>query len=127
MTTPVRLALRDRLTAALKSRDKQVMAAMRNVLAALENAEAVSTEPVGSSEATSEHVAGASIGVGAAETARRVLTEDDERAIVAGEMADLRDSAATMVAAGKRARADELAAMADVVEQVLAEVTANGV
>ncbi len=98
---------------------------MRTVLAALENAEAVPTDPGGSAVATSEHVAGASVGVGAAEAERRTLSQEDERAIVAGEVTDLRDSAASMAAAGQRSRAEELTAMADVVEQVLDDVAAN--
>ena len=91
MASPLRVALRNRLTAAMRARDRQTAGAMRTVLAALENAESVTVASTGTSPAArSEHIAGAAIGVGAGEATRRVLSPEDERALVEREIAELR-------------------------------------
>ncbi|HZE41383.1 MAG TPA: GatB/YqeY domain-containing protein [Stackebrandtia sp.] len=79
--------LRDDLKTAMKSRDRLAVSVLRSALAAIANAEAVGvTETVASHG--SEHVAGAALGVGAAEAERRRLTEADIRGIVAAEVAE---------------------------------------
>ncbi len=118
MVSSLRVALRNRLTAAMRARDRQTVGAMRNVLAALENAEAV---PVthGTPMPTSEHVAGAADGLGAGEAPRRSLTPDDEREVVEREVAEMRSSSAALAAAGEHERSSELVRLAETVEDVL--------
>ena len=118
MTSPLRAALRERLKVAMRARDRQTAEAMRSVLSALDNAEAVPVTPPGS-VAMSEYVAGAPVGLGASEGPRRVLSSDEERALVAREVAELRSSAATLAGAGRYDRSSELVAMAAIVEAVL--------
>jgi hypothetical protein len=118
MTSPLRAALRERLKVAMRARDRQTAEAMRSVLSALDNAEAVPVTPPGS-VAMSEYVAGAPVGLGASEGPRRVLSSDEERALVAREVAELRSSAATLAGAGRFDRSSELVAMAAIVEAVL--------
>jgi hypothetical protein len=84
----------------------------------LDNAEAVPVTPPGS-VAMSEYVAGAAVGLGAGEVPRRVLSSDEERALVAREVADLRSSAATLAGAGRHDRSAKLVGMAAIVEAVL--------
>ncbi|MBB3045528.1 hypothetical protein [Nocardioides soli] len=119
MTSPLRVALRDRLTAAMRAHDRQTAGAMRSILAALENAEAVPVTAHDAPVATSEHIAGASTGLGAAEAARRVLSPDDERAVVEREIAELRSSAAALATAGQHERSTELVRIAETVEAVV--------
>jgi hypothetical protein len=74
--------LRADLTAALKARDRLTVAALRSAIAAIENGEAVHVSAVERTLASSEHVAGATAGVGSSDVARRPLSEADEIAIV---------------------------------------------
>jgi uncharacterized protein len=119
MTSPLRTALRSRLKAAMRAGDRQTAGAMRSVLAALENAEAVPGTSQATSLTQSEHVAGAALGLGAAEAPRRVLFAADERALVEREVAELRQSAALFAEAGKDERRLELLEVAAAVEAVL--------
>jgi uncharacterized protein len=108
----IRTALRADLTAALKTRDRIAAAALRSALAAIDNAEAVPVD--GAPVAGEGAVAGAVIGVGAAEVARRGLTEVDVRAILAGEVQERRTAAAEYERLGRAERATQLRAEADV-------------
>jgi uncharacterized protein len=69
----LRTALRTGLTAALKARDTDALAALRTAIAAIDNAEAV---PVPNTRATttSAHIAGTRSGPGSTEAARQQLT-----------------------------------------------------
>lgn len=106
-------SLRDSLhaavPAAMKARDRRTVSALRSALAAIANAEAV--------EVGGEVLAGAieasPVGVGAAEVARRVLSEADVAAIVRAEIAERRAAADAYEAAGHGERAAELVAEAD--------------
>jgi hypothetical protein len=102
----------------MRARDRQAAGAMRSVLAALENAEAVPTTHAAPA-AASEHYAGAADGLGAGEAARRVLTVDDERVIVEREIAELRSSAEVYAAAGEHERSSELTRLAESVEELI--------
>lgn len=97
----VRARLRAALTPAMRARDTAAVAALRSALAALDNAGAVPTSTDPASPA-SEHVAGAVAGVGAAEVARRELTEAEQVAIVRAEVAE-RGAAATVADGAGRA------------------------
>jgi uncharacterized protein YqeY len=93
----VSLSIRDELQAglraAMQSREQLAVSVLRSTLAAVANAEAV--DPT-----TAER--------GAAEVARKHLTEDDIRAIVTTERDELRHAADEMSALGQASKADEL-------------------
>jgi uncharacterized protein YqeY len=76
------------LTQALSARDTVAVAALRSALSAIANAEAVTPAPTGRTGPSSEHFAGAVAGLGAAEAARRELTDADITAIVSAEITD---------------------------------------
>lgn len=94
-STGIRSLLRATLTERMRARDKDAVAAVRSALAAIDNAEAV---PVSSDAAApgrstggSADVATPHVGVGAADVARRDLSEDDMRAVVAAEAQERAD------------------------------------
>ncbi len=91
--------LRRDLTAALKARDSVTVAALRSALAALDNAGAVEV-PATRAEGT-EHIAGTTPGVGATDTARRVLSEHDARAILRSQVEEHRRAADEYVRVGR--------------------------
>jgi len=111
----IRTSLRDDLKAALKSRDRVAVTALRSALAAIENAEAVPVDrPAGATAATSEHVAGAVGGLGAAEAERRHLTDADLRSIVEGEVRERSVAAREYERLGRTDLAERLRAEAEV-------------
>ena len=118
----LRAALRARLTTAMRERDRAATSALRSAVAAIENAEAV---PVVDRPlfATSADVAGAALGVGAAEAERLVLDATDERAVVAAEVAALVEAEGAYAAVGDSERASAAAAGAAMLRDVLAQVT----
>ena len=117
-SSAVRLALRQRLTKALRERDQPTAAAIRSAIAALENAEAVPTSQ-GAVAATSTHVAGAAIGVGAAEAERLALDEATESAILRAEVDSLIEAAREYEWLGRGERAAEARAAADELSTVV--------
>ncbi|GAA4031786.1 hypothetical protein GCM10022247_66060 [Allokutzneria multivorans] len=113
----MRASLRASLTAALKARDRVAITALRSALAAIDNAEAVPAER--SPTTGSEHVAGASVGVGATEAQRRDLTEADLRSIVENEVRERTAAAADYSARGLHDTATQLRAEAEVLRHHL--------
>lgn len=107
------------MTTAMKSRDRAATTALRSALAAIDNAESVPVEPGSSSVASSEHVAGAATGLGAAEVQRRHLTEEDVRAIVEKESSDRVSAAAEYERLGRGDLAGNLRAEAEVLDRQL--------
>jgi uncharacterized protein len=85
--------LGDGLRAALRSRDMVAAAALRSALGAIANAEAVLVDP-SVAPTTSQHVAGAAAGLGAAEAQRRGLTGAEVDQIVDAEIAERMAAAA---------------------------------
>ena len=79
---------------------------MRSAIAALENAEAVPASQ-GVAPATSRHVAGAAIGIGAAEAERLALDEAEESAILRAEVDSLLEAAREYESVGHADRAVE--------------------
>ena len=77
----LREALRRDLARAMKARETDAVSALRTVIAAIDNAEAVQAPDEGPAT-TSGHIAGARPGLGAAEAARRDLTGGQQRAIL---------------------------------------------
>jgi uncharacterized protein YqeY len=111
--------LRTALLAAMKAKDTVATSALRSVIAAIGNAEAVSPRTV--SPATGDaHVAGSVAGLGAAEAERRALTTADVATIVTAEAAERRMAAAQYEAAGNGDRSARLRHEAEVIEAVLA-------
>jgi uncharacterized protein YqeY len=120
---PIRDRLRAALVPAMKARDKVTVGAVRSVLGAIDNAEAVEPDPGGATAPPPVgRIAGAVAGLGAAEVARRSLDESEVVAIVEHEIADRRAAAADLRAIGAaRAidRADDLDAEAVVLASFL--------
>jgi uncharacterized protein len=120
-TTPLQRRLRAALRDALGARDAIAAAAIRSALSAIGNAEAVPAEHPRRVPASSEHFAGATAGLGAAETARRLLTDSDVAAIVAAEISDRRSAAAEYDRLGRADQSARLGAEADVLAALLAD------
>lgn len=79
--------LRADLTAAMRAKDRAATTTIRNLLAALDNAQAVpSEERAGALEAA--------VGLGAAEVARAELSPDQVAAVLQRELDEVRSSAA---------------------------------
>jgi hypothetical protein len=110
--------LRRRLSAAVRNRDRIAVSALRDAIAALDNAEAVEA---GQDDPTqvSEHVAGGVVGLGAAEVERRILDPESQRSIVRAEIEARLAAATTYEEHGQSARADELRLGADALLAVL--------
>jgi uncharacterized protein len=89
----VRTRLRRDLIVALKARDDVAVVALRSAIAAIDNAEAVEVRGASRREGSSEHIAGASAGVGSAEAERRVLSDAGVQAVIRAQ-ADERSQAA---------------------------------
>ncbi|HOQ52662.1 MAG TPA: GatB/YqeY domain-containing protein [Micropruina sp.] len=111
-SAPLRHALRDALPGAMKSGDTPGRNAIRAALAAIENAESVPSDQNVTRAATSEHIAGAVVGLGAAEVQRRELTEEQTLEIVSAERDERLAAAAQYRAAGQAERAAQLEAEA---------------
>lgn len=124
-TSTLRTALRTRLTRALRERDRATASVVWSAIAAIENAEAVPVAeraPIPAGEVTSEHVAAAATGLGAAEAPRVQLTPDDEERIVRAEVDALGEAASAYEAAGQRDRAADARRGADSLSQVVHSV-----
>ena len=131
MSSPLRVALRSRLTAAMRDRDRETTAVLRSAVAAIENAEAVpvvdlpvspTSASTTSASTTSAEVAGSALGVGASEAPRRDLDAAAERAVVLAEVAALVEAEQVYAAAGDATRAHSASAGIAVLESVLASV-----
>lgn len=85
----VKDALGAELSDALRRRDTSVVRAVRVALSAIANAEAVELSTGPDATTGSRHVAGAVEGLAATEVVRRVVTDEEQRRIVALEIAEL--------------------------------------
>jgi uncharacterized protein YqeY len=114
----LRQRLRTALRAAMKAGDRRTVSALRSTLAAIDNAEAVEVAgPAGSGQAIEQ----SPVGAGAADVARRTLTEAEVEQIVHAE-AEARDAAARDYdTAGKTERAEQLRAEAGMLLAHLAD------
>lgn len=117
MTEPAhrwRTDLRARLTAARKAKDRISTAALRSALSAIDNAETPDVPlPRAGAIADSAH------GLGAAEVARRRLTEDDIRKLIGTEVDERRAAAGQLRSAGHDDRAAQVEAEAAVLRELL--------
>jgi hypothetical protein len=117
----IRALLSAELTAAMRRRDTAVVTALRNVLSATANAEAAPLgEPLDRAP-LSPHFAGSTPGLAATEVTRVDLTEEQVRAIVDHERAELLAHAERLSRLCRRDEADAArraaGALADVVAQ----------
>jgi uncharacterized protein len=106
---PLRGRLRAGLTTAMKARDQVAVAALRATLGAIDNAEAVSAPSTVDGSLAIEQTP---VGVGAADVARRVLTEEDIAGIVRDAVAEREEAAAGYERSGHGERAERLRAEA---------------
>jgi uncharacterized protein len=114
----LRTRLRDQLGAAVRDRDRLAVAALRDAIAALDNAEAV--EPGAELwAASSDYVAGGVVGLGAGEAERRALDPEAQRAIVHAEIEGRLAAATTYEQHGHSSRAADLRLSAEVLLAVL--------
>lgn len=105
----VRDQLRSDLTQAMRARDRLRVSVLRTALAAIANAEAqVVPDDRSAIPTTTGPIAGASVGVGSSDVERRLMTEDDRQAILAGEVAERLTAADVMDGAGASADARRL-------------------
>jgi len=110
--------LRGDLTAALKARNSETVAALRSALAALDNAGAVAV--TASHVEGTEHIAGATAGVGSTDIARRELNADDVRAILRSLIEELSRAAGEYARIGRDDIAERLRSEAEVLAPYLA-------
>jgi hypothetical protein len=103
----LRDALRRGLTAALKARDAEALAALRTAIAAIDNAEAIATTDTRRA-ATSAAIAGAGSGVGSTEAVRRSLSVGRLRDIVREQITEYAREADRYDALGQPDAADRL-------------------
>lgn len=109
--------LRGRLLTARKERGAVRVSALRTALSAIDNAETPGVDPIDAKEGP---IAGAVQGLGAAEVARRRLTDTELRAVVQAEVDERLAAAEQMAAGGHDERADAVRAEAAVIAEVLA-------
>lgn len=109
-----RALLRAELLTARKARDTIRVSALRSALAAIDNAETPDIAPLTPTEGA---VAGAVSGLGAAEVARKELTDGEIRAIVAAEITERHTVAEQLPEGHERSR--QLHAEAAVLEQLV--------
>lgn len=117
MTEPAtqwRDALRASLLTARKQRDAVRVSALRSALSAIDNAE-TPDGPVPSAGALSERA----VGAGAAEVARRVLTDAEIRALLTAEVDERRTAAEQLTTNGADDRASTVRAEAAVLINLL--------
>lgn len=116
----MRSRLRADLTTALKARDRVAVTALRSALSAIENAEAIPVDDSAPSISGTEHVAGA-VGLGAAEAARRELTDADVLAVLLDEVAQRVTAADEYARLDRTDAADRLRAEAAVLDRYLTD------
>ncbi|HEX2850275.1 MAG TPA: hypothetical protein VHN98_06970 [Acidimicrobiales bacterium] len=109
MPPSVRERLQAGLPAALKARDAVAVSVLRTTLAAIANAEAVDDDASAPAR-----------GAFANEVARRALTEDDVREIVAWEHTAIQAAAAERRRLGRAADAEDLEHQAEILGDYLA-------
>ena len=120
----IRAALRHGLTAALKARDSDAVAALRTAMAAIDNAEAVPA-PATNSPTTSVHFAGARGGPGSTEAARRQLSASDVRSVLRDQIAEHSRQAERYDTLGRADAAQRLRRQAGTLAPYLADDSAS--
>ncbi|MFC7490393.1 MULTISPECIES: GatB/YqeY domain-containing protein [unclassified Knoellia] len=105
----------------MRCRDTAAVSALRSALSAIDNAEAVPTDDVETASFGTDDspIAGAAIGAGATEAARRELTPEDVRALLHREVEERREASTEVEADGHRDRAEDLRREAAVLDAFL--------
>jgi uncharacterized protein len=111
--------LRDKLRAAQLARRADDVAVFREILAAIDNAEAPPTTTPTTSDATGAF-AGSVAGAGASDVDRLALSPAEVCALIRREVDDRRAAAASYESLGRTADATRLAAQADLLAGLLA-------
>ncbi|MDX2009520.1 MAG: hypothetical protein SFW67_04990 [Myxococcaceae bacterium] len=111
-------AVRERLKAAMKARSDADRSLWRQVLALIENAEAVEA-PLVTQE--SSVIAGSRAGLGASEAARRALSADEVRSLLRADIAERRNAAPELERVGQETEATLLRTQAEAVEAFVGE------
>jgi uncharacterized protein YqeY len=109
MATTVKARVEADLREALRARDRPTVSTLRVALGALANAEALPLDQVG------EEASGAF----STEAPRRHVSDDDARALLSAEAAELDTSAALLAEHGRPERAAELTTQAEVLRRYL--------
>jgi uncharacterized protein YqeY len=115
-----RTTLRDALLAARKERDAVRVSALRSALGAIDNAETPDGAAVDAP--ASGTIAGGVLGLGAAEVARRELSDAQIRDLLRAEIDERSAAARQIVAGGNPERAATLRAEAEVLTDLLGDV-----
>jgi len=104
----------------MKARNGVAVAALRSMLAAIDDAEAVDVGVAESRPSVGgEHVAGSTAGLGTGEVARRALSETEMNALVQAQVDELSAAAREYETVGRDDMADRLRAEADVIRRYL--------
>jgi uncharacterized protein YqeY len=122
-TEPAQLwrgALRDALLTARKDRDATRVSALRSALGAIDNAETPDNIQVDAP--ASGRIARSVAGLGAADVARRLLSDAQIRELVRGEVDERLTAAASFSAGGHADRATSLLAETAVLTELLGDV-----
>jgi uncharacterized protein YqeY len=112
-----KLHLRAALREALRAKDTTSLSAIRETLAAIDNAEAADLSQAPAAQ--SNVIAGAADGLGAGDVARRALGPGEVTAIIEREIQERRDSAASYASLGRQSEAAVLERQADVLQSLL--------
>lgn len=115
-----RQTLRDALLAARKERDATRVSALRSALSAIDNAETPDAAVVDAP--ASEAIAGGVVGLGAAEVARRELSDTQIRDLLRAEVDERLAAAEQVSGGGHTERAATLRAEAAVLTDLLGDV-----
>lgn len=117
----IRQRLADGVKAGMKQRDRAAVAALRSASAAIANAEAVALDDEDYAGVRAGAVQDSPVGVGAAEVARRTLTDAEVVALVAGEATERESAAAAYQRSGHADRAERLLEEARAIRAILAD------
>lgn len=105
----------------MKAGDATAVAALRSLISAIDNAEAVPTSPSDRKRPGPSRIASAKLGVGVGDVPRRDLSEDEIQHIVRAEIADRLAAAGDYEARNRIDRSMRLRAEATVLQRILAD------
>lgn len=97
----LRSRLRRDLGDAMKARQRDSVAALRNLMAAIDNAEATGVHGGSANNSPGVHIAGATTGVGSSEAERRRISATELSQILDTEITDLEEQADVYDSAGR--------------------------
>ncbi len=116
----LRAALRSDLKSAMKERDSERLDVLRNTLSSIDNAEAIDVVAPLVSIADGP-IAGALVGLGAAEAERRTLSRQDVESLFAEQIEEYEGAAAQFEEHGQTEHAGDLRRKADIVRGYLGQ------